>query len=137
MLSRGGQQAASGVIWAGVSQAARVLIQIATLAVLSRLLPPKDFGLLAMAAVVTIFATLLRDMGTAAAVIQRENVGDELLDTVFWFNVCLGIGLAIAILLLAFPIATAFGEPRLAGVLASLAVSFPLASTAAVHQALL
>ena len=93
MLSRRRQEAASGVVWAGVSQAARVLIQIATLAVLSRLLPPTDFGLLAMATVVTIFATLLRDMGTAAAVIQREKLGSELLDTVFWFNVCLG-GLA-------------------------------------------
>jgi len=137
MLSRRGRTAASGVIWAGISQAARVLIQIATLAVLSRLLPPVDFGLLAMATVVTIFATLLRDMGTAAAVIQRENVGNELLDTVFWFNVCLGGFLAIAILLLAIPVSTAFGEPRLAGVLALLAVSFPLASTGAVHQALL
>ncbi len=137
MLSQRRQEAASGVVWAGVSQAARLLIQIATLAVLSRLLPPIDFGLLAMATVVTIFATLLRDMGTAAAVIQREKVGNELLDTVFWFNVCLGGGLAIAILLLAIPVATAFGEPRLAGVLALLAVSFPLASTGAVHQALL
>jgi O-antigen/teichoic acid export membrane protein len=137
MLSGRGRAATSGVIWAGISQAARVLIQIATLAVLSRLLPPVDFGLLAMATVVTVFATLLRDMGTAAAVIQREKVGNELLDTVFWFNVCLGGVLAIVILLIAFPVSTAYGEPRLAGVLATLAVSFPLASTGAVHQALL
>lgn len=131
-----GHAAASGVIWAGISQAGRVLIQMATLAVLSRLLPPVDFGLLAMATVVTVFATLLRDLGTAAAVIQREDLGNELLDTVFWFNVCLGGVLALAILLLAIPVSTAFGEPRLAGVLAALAVSFPLASTGAVHQAL-
>jgi O-antigen/teichoic acid export membrane protein len=120
-----------------MSQASRILVQLATLAVLSRILPPKDFGLLAMATVVTTFATLLRDMGTAAAIIQRETLGDELLNTIFWFNICLGIALGIGILFLAIPIASVFREPRLSGVLAALAVSFPLASAGAVHQALL
>jgi PST family polysaccharide transporter len=131
------KQAASGVLWSGVSQAGRVLIQTAALVVLSRLLPPTDFGLLAMAGVVTTFVNLLRDMGTASAVIQREVLGRELLDTVFWFNIGLGIALGVLVALLAIPIATAFDQPRLAGVLSTLAVSFPIASSAAVHQALM
>ncbi|MBS0419365.1 MAG: lipopolysaccharide biosynthesis protein [Proteobacteria bacterium] len=131
------KQAASGVLWSGVSQAGRVLIQTATLVVLSRLLPPTDFGLLAMAAVVTAFVNLLRDMGTASAVIQRDILGPELLDTVFWFNIGLGITLAILVVLLSIPIAAAFHQPRLAGVLIALAASFPIASSAAAHQALM
>jgi O-antigen/teichoic acid export membrane protein len=131
------KEAVSGVLWSGISQGGRVLTQTAALVVLSRLLPPADFGLLAMAGVVTTFVTLLRDMGTASAVIQRQVLEDGLLDTVFWFNVILGITLGILVVLLAIPIAATFREPRLADVLVALAISFPLASSTAIHQALL
>jgi PST family polysaccharide transporter len=134
---RAAKQAARGVLWSGVSQGGRVLIQTVSLVVLSRLLLPADFGLLAMAGVVTTFVTLLRDMGTASAVIQRNVLEDGLLDTVFWFNVGLGISLAVIVTGLAVPIAAAFNEPRLANLLMALAVSFPLASSTAIHQALL
>jgi O-antigen/teichoic acid export membrane protein len=113
------------------------LIQLLALAVLSRLLPPADFGLLALATVVTTYASLLRDMGTAAAIVQREHLTPELLDAVFWFNVCIGAALAIALCALAIPIADVFRQPRLSGVLLASAISFPLVSLGAVHQALL
>jgi PST family polysaccharide transporter len=107
------------------------------LAALSRLLPPQDFGLLALATVVTSFAGLLRDMGTAAAIIQREHLSARLLDAVFWFNILVGAGLALIVILLAVPIADLFRQTRLAGVLTALAICFPLASIGAVHQSLL
>jgi O-antigen/teichoic acid export membrane protein len=131
------KQASTGVVWAGASQAGRLLIQMVALAVMSRLLPAADFGLLALATVVTTYANLLRDMGTAAAIIQRQTLSDDLLDTVFWFNVCVGGILAVGVIALAVPIAHLFRQPRLAGVLDTLAISFPLVSSGAVHQALL
>jgi len=129
--------ATSGVMWAGVSQAGRILLQLLATAALSRLLPPTDFGLLAMATIVVNFANLLRDMGTSAAVIQRATLSEELLDSVFWFNIGLGICLAVSVLILAAPVAIFFRESRLAGVLLALAISFPLTSSGLVHQALL
>src|SRR5882757_9511853 len=129
--------AASSVLWAGVSQGGRIAIQLIAIATLSGLLPPTDFGLLAMATIVINFATLVRDMGTSAAVIQREQLSPQLLDTVLWFNVALGIGLAIVISILAIPVALFFKEPRLTGVLIALTISFPLTCSGAVHQALL
>src|SRR5882757_2782450 len=129
--------AASSVLWAGVSQGGRIAIQLIAIATLSRLLPPTDFGLLAMATIVINFASLVRDMGTSAAVIQRAQLSPPLLDTVLWFNVALGIGLAIVISILAIPVALFFKEPRLTGVLIALTISFPLTCSGAVHQALL
>ncbi len=61
--------AVSNVRWVALSQFGRAAIQFASLAVFSRLLTPADFGLFAMAAVVTNFALLFRDMGTSAALI--------------------------------------------------------------------
>ena len=132
-----GRTASSGVVWAGISQGGRILAQIVTVSVLSRILPPADFGLIAIATVVTTFATLLRDMGTAAAVIQRKELKSDLVDTVFWFNVLVGVSLAILVAAIAIPLSLAFEQPRLATILFVLTATFPFASVGAVHQALL
>lgn len=125
------------IAWAGVSQAGRIGLQVITLIVLSRLLPAKDFGAFALAATVTSLVLILRDMGTAAAVIQRVSVDDELLSTVFWFNLLLGGGLGVVVAMTAPLVAMAFAEPSVSGLLIALAVGYPIASSAAVHQALL
>lgn len=125
------------VAWAGVSQAGRIGLQVVTLIALSRLVPAQDFGAFALAGTITSLVFILRDMGTAAAVIQRKVVDDSLLSTVFWFNVVLGIGLGLIVALTAPWVARAFAEPAVAGLLVALAVGYPVASSGAVHQALL
>lgn len=125
------------VAWAGVSQAGRIGLQVLTLIVLSRLVPAQDFGAFALAGTITSLVFILRDMGTAAAVIQRQNVDDSLLSTVFWFNVVLGLGLGLIVAGTAPWVALAFAEPAVTGLLWALAVGYPIASSGAVHQALL
>ena len=125
------------VAWAGVSQAGRIGLQVITLVALSRLVPAHDFGAFALAGTITSLVFILRDMGTAAAVIQRKTVDDALLSTVFWFNVALGIGLGLIVAVTAPWVAKAFAEPAVAGLLVALAVGYPIASSGAVHQALL
>ncbi len=125
------------VAWAGVSQAGRIGLQMVTLVALSRLVPARDFGAFALAGTITSLVFILRDMGTAAAVIQRKVVDDSLLSTVFWFNVMLGLGLGLIVAGTAPWVAHAFAEPAVAGLLLALAVGYPVASSGAVHQALL
>ncbi len=104
--------------------------------ILARLLPAEDFGVIAMATVVTGFASLFRDMGTAAAVIQKPELSVPLLDSVFWFNAVIGLAIATIVLLFSPVIALGFAEPRLEMVLCLLSLAFPMASLGAVHQAL-
>lgn len=128
---------ASRAGWATFSQVGKVAIQFGGIAIMTRLLPVSDFGLLAMAALFTVFASLLQDMGTSAALIQRKDLTQELINTVFWLNVFVGVGLC-AILVAISPIAAfVFAEPRLQDVLTALAVVFPLSSVGTVPMALL
>jgi len=130
--------ARQNVKWVALSQSGRLLIHLLALLILARLLPPADYGLMAMAMVVTNFAMLIRDLGTSAAIIQRNELDDATLNLVFWLNMGVGIGLAALIALLAPVIAThGFRSPVLTPVLWLLALSFPLASSTALHQALL
>lgn len=127
----------SSARWAAVAQASRVAGQLVSLAVLSRLLPPSDYGVMAMAGVVTALAGMLRDMGTGAAIIQRKELTAELTATVFWMNMALGTVLGLALCLGSGALGSFFREPKLQGVLLLLAVTFPLGSVTTVHQAII
>lgn len=120
-----------------MAQASRLGTQLIAVIILGRLLPPADFGLVAMATVVTGFANLFRDLGSAAAIIQKRDTNAQLLDSLFWLNLVFGFGVAVLLGLIAPLIASGFSEPRLKEVLWILLLSFPLASLGSVHQALL
>lgn len=127
----------NNVRWSAAAQVSRVGGQLISLAVLSRLLPPSDYGVMAMAGVVTALAGMLRDMGTGAAIIQRKELSVELTNTVFWMNLALGFTLATFLVLGSESIGKFFQEPQLPGVLMALAALFPVSSATAVHQALI
>lgn len=128
---------ASGFVWTSLSQAVRLCSQIIGLLILARLLSADDFGIIAMATVVTGFTMLFRDFGTTAALIQRPTLTPQLLDSVFWFNIAVGLGFALALTLLSPIVAVFFSESRLRDVLWLLSLVFPISSSALVHQALL
>ena len=129
--------AMSNARWLTLSQASRIILQLVSLFVLSRLLQPSEYGLLAMATVATNFAFLLRDMGTGAAVVQKENLTEETTSTVFWLNVGMGLFLALALVIASPFLAIYFRIDRLAPVLCLLSIVFPITSASAVHQSLL
>src|SRR5262245_29736908 len=97
--------ATSGVKWSSVSHFGRRGLSLLTNIVLARLLAPSDFGLVGMAAVITGFIEVFRDMGTAKAVIQRQHPSEALLSSIFWINALFGCA-AMVILLIVAP---AFG----------------------------
>lgn len=129
--------AMSNARWLTLAQAARIVLQLVSLVVLARLLPPSEYGLLAMATVAMNFAYLLRDMGTAAAIVQKEDLSEHTTNTVFWLNVGMGVLLAVVLCAASPFAATYFRTERLAPVLCLLALAFPVTSASAVHQALL
>ncbi|MDB5799944.1 MAG: flippase [Rhodocyclales bacterium] len=129
--------ALSNARWVAVGQAMRVGVQVLGLIFLSRILSPGDFGLVAMATVVANFANLVRDLGTASAVIQRETLDEATKNTAYWFSLGIGSLLGLCIALLSPVLAAAFKAPALTGIFLLLSLTFPIASAASVHQALL
>lgn len=127
----------SSLKWAGIGQASKVLTQIGGILVLARLLPPEDFGLMALAATVTAFASLFRDMGSGAALIQKDVITAELKNAVYFFNLILGIILTILLLFSAKVISLIFNEPNLEQVLVILSPVFLIVSISTTHLALL
>lgn len=94
-----------GVFWSFVNQVGVQLLQLATTAVLARLLVPEDFGLMAMLAIATGFINVIKDFGIGASLVQKKEVDNEEYSTVFWLNLAIGGLLCVLVYLLALPIA--------------------------------
>jgi O-antigen/teichoic acid export membrane protein len=119
------------------AQGGKVLLQTGTLMLLARLLSPDDFGLTGMAATLTGFLGLFRDVGLSAATVQRRDVTHEQISTLFWINLAVGVGLAACTVLLAPELVRFYGEPRLYWIVIVTGASFIFNGLVAQHGALI
>lgn len=119
------------------SSALMFMLQVAQLAVLSRLLTPEDFGLVGMAMVVTMFIQLFSDVGLPMATVQRDKINQPFVTAVFYIDLLVSIGLMAVCMAIAPVAASVFGDPRVAGLMIFIAVTFPLIALRGQHQALL
>ena len=108
-----------------------------TFALLARLLPPRDFGLLAFASVFTAFFQLFVDQGIADAVVQRLETRPGHFNAAFWFNLAVSTLLAGGLCLAAGIISSLVHQPGLAGILRGLAPLLVLSALGGIHASIL
>ncbi|HVW83831.1 MAG TPA: MOP flippase family protein [Bryobacteraceae bacterium] len=131
------QRAVSSTSWVMLSTAARQVLTLVSASILGRLLGPSSYGLMGMAALISAFLLNFRDLGTVAAVIRGRSVSQSLLSSLFWINFFLGILLSGSMLVIAYPAAAFFHEPRVTPIMQALAVTFWIASSGLIHNAIL
>ncbi|KZF09169.1 hypothetical protein A2J03_03240 [Rhodococcus sp. EPR-157] len=98
--------------------------QILSLAILSRILEPADFGAVAMVSSVIGVAAVLSDFGLSMAAIQRRSLSDHESSTLFWINTAIGIFVCGCINVAAGPVADFYGSPSLQEVISLLSLVF-------------
>jgi len=126
-----------GTSWTAASRFAVQLLSIASTSIVARHVLPHAYGLVGMAMVVINFAGLFRDIGTVSAIIQRKEIDDFLLTSVFWLNMFLGAAVTGACWSAAPWVAAFYHEPQLVAVFRALGFSFPIWALGNVHVALL
>ena len=131
------KDAVKGVKWASASQLGRQVIQYTTTIILAALLVPSDFGLMAMAIVIVGFLEIFKDLGTAAAIIQNQNLSEESLSSIFWINIGFGALVAIIVFLAAPLGAEFYNNSKVEDILKVLSISFIWSSFGIVHKKLL
>ena len=78
------------------------IVQLASLAILSRLFSPAEFGVLASVQVFVVFFQVVAASGLAPAIIYQKEINEEKRDGIFTFTLVLGLAL-IALFFLATP----------------------------------
>lgn len=127
----------SGLQWSALSGLASAVIQTVYTMVMSRLLAPRAFGLMAIGLVVVNLTGYFAQLGLGRAVIQKPELHDDEVRAAFGSSVGLGLIAAGAIWGLAPVFADLFTEPDAVGVLRALSPMFVLLGLGATADSLL
>lgn len=100
-------------------------------------LTPSQFGLVNMAAISIMALDLIRDFGIIEALLKREKLDDDAINTAFWLLITFATIACIAVIALAPTIATLFHEPSLTAFLRVMCLSLLTSGLASVPLALL
>lgn len=84
----------SGILNSGLIQIVKVACQFASVIILSRILAPSDFGVIAMVSPVYAFIIIFHDLGLSQATIQKPGLRHEEVNAFFWLNIGMGALLA-------------------------------------------
>lgn len=127
----------AGVRWTGISQILQQLINLGCSVVLARLLAPDDFGLLAMASVFTGIVFFVLDLGLNAVIVQRQQIENRQISSIFWINVCLGLFMTLSGVGASGAIASFYNSPAVQPIVALLSCNFLISSLSRTQAAVL
>ncbi|MCC0176142.1 oligosaccharide flippase family protein [Waterburya agarophytonicola K14] len=108
------KQAISGTAWTILGYGTSQSLRLGSNLILTRLLVPELFGLMALVSVFLMGLNLFSDVGIYPSIIQNKRGEDPVfLNTAWTVQVIRGFALWIGCLLIAFPVAQFYEEPRL------------------------
>jgi teichuronic acid exporter len=131
------RSATSGIIWSAVERFGQQGCAFFVQLLLARLLAPEQFGLIAMVAVFVTISNVCVDAGFGQALIQRKEVGDLELSTVFYFTLMIACLMAGLLCVIAPWIADFYQIHELTLILRVLSVGLVIGAFGSVHATVL
>ena len=131
------QQAISGGMITSVCQAALFLLGLASTVILARMLTPEHFGLIGMVTALTVIIQRFQDIGLGDAIIQKKEVTQEQVSTLFWITLSICLFFAILVALSAKAVAWFYNDQRLTWITIAFASNFIFSGLSIQHMALI
>lgn len=102
-----------GLFWGGLNNVVQQGLGLVFGIVLGRLLSRQDYGMVAMIAIFSLVATALQESGFRSALANLQQPTHRDYNSVFWFNVIVGVACYVALFLSAPLIADFYRTPEL------------------------
>lgn len=99
-----------GAIPIAIGKYSRIIISLLVNVILSRILTPEDYGVVAVVTVFTTFFVSLSDVGMGTAIIQMKDLTKDDINSIFSFSVYYSVSLTLLFSLLAIPIANFYNS---------------------------
>ena len=126
-----------GIFWSAVEKYSGLIVSIIITMVLARLLAPEDFGLIAVVTVIIQFLTLFCTMGASPAIVQKDDLTENDLSSIFSCFVVLGFLLSALLFFSAPFVARFYNEEKLILIVRILSVNLFFAASNLVPSALM
>lgn len=131
-----GRTTARAALWAFLGTAGSRAITLVGLALLARLLAPREFGLLAFAMVYITYAETIGDLGSGMALVYWPDRRDDAAQVTFMINAVAGVLWCLVTIAIAPWVADFFNAPNGAPLVRVLGLSFILKYLGNTHDAL-
>jgi len=132
-----GQIALQGGLKMLLSQGVKLVVQIASIVVLARLVTPEDFGLVAFLTSIFAFVGLFSEFGLTMAIVQKEQIQEKDLNTLFRISAGIGMLLLLCIGVAGLLASWMSGDARYQWIFGIFAVMFFSKSLSTVPQGLI
>ena len=116
----------------GGTQGVQFIVQV----VLARLLLPEEYGIISLTTIFIAIANVFIQQGFGTALVQRKNIKEEEISTVFFLNLLVAFILYFIIFLISPIVAAFYEQPILTNVLRVLALSLFLGAINSVQNAI-
>lgn len=131
------QETASAAIWSFVGNTGSTIVRFGIGIVITRILSPEDYGLVAMLAIFIGVGDALIDSGFSQALIQKKKPTQVDYSSVFFLNILIALSLYFLLWVSSQLIATFYEEPVLRQLTIILSLSLIINSLTAVQSTLL
>lgn len=118
------KKAVGGVKWTAVSAITAALTQLLLISILARLLSKSDFGLIAISSFIIGFTQIFLDMGISNAIIHKQDVTENQLNSLYWLNILSGVLIFLILFSFSGFVAYVYDEPILRNIVNLSALSF-------------
>jgi len=132
-----GKIAIKGGLKMFLSQGVKLVVQIASIVVLARLVTPEDFGLVAFFTSIFAFVGLLSEFGLTMAIVQKEQIQEKDLNTLFRISAGIGMLLFLCIGVAGLLASWISGDARYQWIFGIFATMFFFKSLSTVPQGLI
>jgi O-antigen/teichoic acid export membrane protein len=117
-------RALRATFWTVTDYGSSMALRVVSSLILTRLLMPESFGLMALISTLVAGIGLMSDIGLGPSVIQNPRGDDPvLLNTVWTLQVFRGLGIFVVVLIASWPMAAFYHDPRLLELLPALGFS--------------
>lgn len=113
------------------------VLRVGSISILARLLPPEQFGVVALVTALTAIAEQFRDLGLSSATVQAADLTHEQVSNLFWINIATGFLFFALTAAAAHQISVFYQDDRLGPITLAIATNFISGAFIVQHQALL
>lgn len=131
------QKTVNGVIWSAIERFSVQIVQFFVQIIIARLLFPSDYGLISMLAIFMALAQTFTDGGFSNALIQKKDRNETDYSTVFYFNITVGIFLALIFFFSSTLISDFYNIAKLKLVIQVMSINLIILSFQVVQKAIL
>ncbi|WP_368646134.1 lipopolysaccharide biosynthesis protein [Alkalibacterium putridalgicola] len=104
------EQFKHALFYTAIGKYSIVVVQLLVQAVLSRILTPAEYGIVAAVNIFLVFFQLLADFGIGPAVIQNKSLNKRELNDIFSFSLYVAVGLGVVFFFLGYPMSDFYGN---------------------------